>query len=115
MLLAELKDCKARSTIASSIKLLSKYFENHSYVTFMEQSRSVDNIGIDIANVADYFLSNTKHTDTMEDNVDTTPDVESFNGYGFNNYTAAEAFIQGLSGMVNQGDVETMIRAQKQM
>ncbi|EDV97410.1 kxDL motif-containing protein CG10681 [Drosophila grimshawi] len=51
----------------------------------------------------------------MEENADTTPDVESFNGYGFNNYTAAEAFIQGLSGMVNQGDVETMIRAQKQM
>ncbi|KAM8708820.1 hypothetical protein ACLKA7_015741 [Drosophila subpalustris] len=51
----------------------------------------------------------------MEDNTDTTPDAESFNGYGFNNYTAAEAFIQGLAGMVNQGDVETMIRAQKQM
>lgn len=51
----------------------------------------------------------------MEDNADTTPDAESFNGYGFNNYTAAEAFIQGLAGMVNQGDVETMIRAQKQM
>lgn len=56
-----------------------------------------------------------QNTDTMEENADTTPDVESFNGYGFNNYTAAEAFIQGLSGMVNQGDVETMIRAQKQM
>ncbi|XP_060653949.1 kxDL motif-containing protein CG10681 isoform X1 [Drosophila nasuta] len=52
---------------------------------------------------------------TMEDNADMTPDAESFNGYGFNNYTAAEAFIQGLAGMVNQGDVETMIRAQKQM
>ncbi|XP_062129521.1 kxDL motif-containing protein CG10681 [Drosophila sulfurigaster albostrigata] len=52
---------------------------------------------------------------TMEDNTDMTPDAESFNGYGFNNYTAAEAFIQGLAGMVNQGDVETMIRAQKQM
>ncbi|XP_034107657.1 kxDL motif-containing protein CG10681 [Drosophila albomicans] len=51
----------------------------------------------------------------MEDNADMTPDAESFNGYGFNNYTAAEAFIQGLAGMVNQGDVETMIRAQKQM
>ncbi|KAH8307315.1 hypothetical protein KR044_009967 [Drosophila immigrans] len=52
---------------------------------------------------------------TMEDNADMTPDAESFNGYAFNNYTAAEAFIQGLAGMVNQGDVETMIRAQKQM
>ncbi|KAH8406077.1 hypothetical protein KR215_004686 [Drosophila sulfurigaster] len=55
------------------------------------------------------------HSNTMEDNTDMTPDAESFNGYGFNNYTAAEAFIQGLAGMVNQGDVETMIRAQKQM
>ncbi|CAD7002300.1 unnamed protein product [Ceratitis capitata] len=34
---------------------------------------------------------------------------------GFHNYTAAEVFIQGLAGLVNQGDVETMIRAQKQM
>ncbi|KAH8369806.1 hypothetical protein KR093_000998, partial [Drosophila rubida] len=53
------------------------------------------------------------HHNTMEDNADMTPDAESFNG--FNNYTAAEAFIQGLAGMVNQSDVETMIRAQKQM
>ncbi|TDG50265.1 hypothetical protein AWZ03_003170 [Drosophila navojoa] len=60
-------------------------------------------------------MSEIKVTDIVEDNADTTPDLESFNGYEFNNYTAAEAFIQGLSGMVNQSDVETMIRAQKQM
>lgn len=33
----------------------------------------------------------------------------------FQNYTAPEVFIQGLAGIVNQGDVEIMIRAQKQM
>ncbi|KAB0805226.1 hypothetical protein PPYR_02196 [Photinus pyralis] len=33
----------------------------------------------------------------------------------FQNYTAPEVFIQGLAGIVNQQDVETMIRAQKQM
>ncbi|XP_068142753.1 kxDL motif-containing protein CG10681 [Drosophila tropicalis] len=41
-------------------------------------------------------------------------DLESFNGFSAGN-SAAEVFIQGLAGMVNQGDVETMIRAQKQM
>ncbi|XP_030571510.1 kxDL motif-containing protein CG10681 [Drosophila novamexicana] len=61
------------------------------------------------------LMSEIKITDAMDDNADTTPDLESFNGYGFNNCTPAEAFIQGLSGMVNQSDVETMIRAQKQM
>ncbi|XP_017100153.2 kxDL motif-containing protein CG10681 [Drosophila bipectinata] len=43
---------------------------------------------------------------------DATPDLESFTGFG---NSAAEAFIQSLAGMVNQGDVENMIRAQKQM
>lgn len=33
----------------------------------------------------------------------------------FQNYTAAEVFVQGLAGVVNQGDIEIMIRAQKQM
>ncbi|XP_017861397.1 PREDICTED: kxDL motif-containing protein CG10681 [Drosophila arizonae] len=60
-------------------------------------------------------MSEIKATDIAEDNADTTPDLESFNGYEFSNCTAAESFIQGLSGMVNQSDVETMIRAQKQM
>ena len=33
----------------------------------------------------------------------------------FQNYTASEIFVQGLAGLVNFGDVEVMIRAQKQM
>lgn len=33
----------------------------------------------------------------------------------FQNYTAPEVFIQGLAGIVDQQDVESMIRAQKQM
>lgn len=33
----------------------------------------------------------------------------------FENYTASEVFIQGLGNIVNQGDVVTMIRAQKHM
>lgn len=45
---------------------------------------------------------------------DVTPESD-FSMDGFNNYTAGEAFIQGLAGLVNQSDVETMIRAQKQM
>ena len=33
----------------------------------------------------------------------------------YQNYTAPEVFVQGLAGMVNQQDVEAMIRAQKKM
>ena len=33
----------------------------------------------------------------------------------FQNYTASEVFVHGLSGIVNQSDVETIIRSQKQM
>ncbi|XP_075985277.1 kxDL motif-containing protein 1 [Anticarsia gemmatalis] len=33
----------------------------------------------------------------------------------FQNYSAPEVFVQGLAGMVNQSDVETVIRAQKNM
>ncbi|XP_055911891.1 kxDL motif-containing protein CG10681 [Eupeodes corollae] len=43
-----------------------------------------------------------------------TPESE-FSIECFQNYTASEVFVQGLAGLVNQGDVESMIRAQKQM
>ncbi|KAI5635300.1 hypothetical protein NE865_11992 [Phthorimaea operculella] len=33
----------------------------------------------------------------------------------FQNYSAPEVFVQGLAGMVDQSDVETIIRAQKNM
>ncbi|VEN43976.1 unnamed protein product [Callosobruchus maculatus] len=33
----------------------------------------------------------------------------------FQNYSAPEVFVQGLAGIVDQQDVESMIRAQKQM
>ena len=33
----------------------------------------------------------------------------------FQNFTAPEVFIQGVAGMVNQQDAETMIRSQKYM
>ena len=33
----------------------------------------------------------------------------------YQNYGAEEVFIQGLAGIVNQQDVESMIRAQKKM
>lgn len=33
----------------------------------------------------------------------------------FQNYSAPEVFVQGLAGMVDQTDVETIIRAQKNM
>ncbi|KAL0271644.1 UNVERIFIED_CONTAM: hypothetical protein PYX00_008671 [Menopon gallinae] len=33
----------------------------------------------------------------------------------FQNYTASEVFVQGLAGIVDQQDVQSMIRAQKQM
>ncbi|XP_018324946.1 kxDL motif-containing protein CG10681 [Agrilus planipennis] len=49
----------------------------------------------------------------MEDNKD-TPESD-FGIECFQNYTAPEVFIQGLAGIVNQQDVETMIRAQKHM
>jgi hypothetical protein len=39
-----------------------------------------------------------------------SPNVECFQ-----NYTSPEVFIQGLAGMVNQQDAETIIRSQKYM
>lgn len=33
----------------------------------------------------------------------------------YQNYTASEVFVQGIAGLVNQQDVESMIRAQKKM
>lgn len=33
----------------------------------------------------------------------------------YQNYTASEVFVQGLAGIVNQQDVEAMIRAQKKI
>ena len=33
----------------------------------------------------------------------------------YQNYSASEVLVQGLAGVVNQGDVEEMVRAQKQM
>lgn len=44
-----------------------------------------------------------------------TPESELGSIECFQNYTAPEVFIQGLAGIVNQQDVESMIRAQKQM
>ena len=44
-----------------------------------------------------------------------TPESESVSIECFQNYTASEVFVQGLAGMIDQQDVESMIRAQKQM
>ncbi|XP_060519266.1 kxDL motif-containing protein CG10681 [Cylas formicarius] len=43
-----------------------------------------------------------------------TPESE-FSIECFQNYSAPEVFIQGLAGIVDQQDVESMIRAQKEM
>ncbi|KAF7270577.1 kxDL motif-containing protein CG10681 [Rhynchophorus ferrugineus] len=48
------------------------------------------------------------------DEIKGTPESE-FSIECFQNYTAPEVFVQGLAGIVDQLDVETMIRAQKQM
>jgi len=44
-----------------------------------------------------------------------TPESEAGSFECFQNYTAPEVFVQGLAGIVDQQDVESMIRAQKQM
>jgi len=44
-----------------------------------------------------------------------TPESDLGSIESFQNYTAPEVFIQGLAGIVDQQDVEAMIRAQKQM
>lgn len=44
-----------------------------------------------------------------------TPESEFSNFECYQNYTAPEVFVQGLAGIVNQGDVEVIVRAQKQM
>lgn len=64
-----------------------------------------------MSNEVSYDQSEAQKNDVIQD---VTPESDS-NMEGFNNYTAGEAFVQGLAGLVNQSDVETMIRAQKQM
>ncbi|KAK0090160.1 hypothetical protein PV325_002585 [Microctonus aethiopoides] len=44
-----------------------------------------------------------------------TPESDAGSFECFQNYTAPEVFIQGLAGIVDQQDVESMIKAQKQM
>ncbi|XP_023246952.1 kxDL motif-containing protein CG10681 isoform X2 [Copidosoma floridanum] len=44
-----------------------------------------------------------------------TPESEAGSFECFQNYTAPEVFVQGLAGIVDQQDVESMIRAQKEM
>jgi len=48
------------------------------------------------------------------DGQDTTP-AQDMECSIYENYTASEVFVQGLAGLVNQQDVESMIRAQKKM
>lgn len=48
------------------------------------------------------------------DDIKGTPESD-FSIECFQNYTAPEVFIQGLAGIVDQQDVESMIIAQKQM
>lgn len=44
-----------------------------------------------------------------------TPESEFSNFDCYQNYTAPEVFVQHIAGIVNQGDVEIIVRAQKQM
>ena len=44
-----------------------------------------------------------------------TPPAQDMECSIYQNYTASEVFVQGLAGLVNQQDVESMIRAQKKM
>ncbi|XP_034949700.1 kxDL motif-containing protein CG10681 isoform X2 [Chelonus insularis] len=44
-----------------------------------------------------------------------TPESDPGSFECFQNYTAPEVFIQGLAGIIDQQDVESMIRAQKHM
>lgn len=59
-------------------------------------------------------MSNSRRTGGGVPPTHGTPESE-FSIEGFQNYTASEVFVQGLAGLVNQSDVESMIRAQKQM
>lgn len=49
------------------------------------------------------------------DGANGSPGSELSNFECYQNYTAPEVFAQGLAGIVNQGDVEIIVRAQKQM
>lgn len=44
-----------------------------------------------------------------------SPESELSNFDCFQNYTAPEVFVQHIASIVNQGDVEIIVRAQKQM
>lgn len=44
-----------------------------------------------------------------------SPESELSNFDCYQNYTAPEVFVQHIAGIVNQGDVEIIVRAQKQM
>lgn len=59
-----------------------------------------------------YFMENTLKMDTKMAN--DTPESD-FSIECFQNYSAPEVFVQGLAGMVDQTDVESIIRAQKNM
>lgn len=59
----------------------------------------------------DYMIENINEMATAQG----TPESDTGSFECFQNYTAPEVFIQGLAGIVDQQDVESMIRAQKQM
>ena len=51
----------------------------------------------------------------MTENSPDTSEGDSPNVECFQNFTGPEVFVQGLAGMVNQQDVETIIGSQRYM
>ncbi len=55
-------------------------------------------------------MSSSPPVDVVDATMDATMECSIYQ-----NYSASEVFVQGLAGVVDQQDVEDMIRAQKKM
>ena len=60
-------------------------------------------------------MSNTEETQDDPDPTQMDANLGAMECSIYQNYGAGEVFVQGLAGVVNQQDVEAMIRAQKKM
>lgn len=66
------------------------------------------------SNPSGYKQASQLHHHLQSRQID-SPESELSNFDCYQNYTAPEVFVQHIAGIVNQGDVETIVRAQKQM
>lgn len=89
---------------------MNKQFHNESTIVLSGQSRAMKWFNDESKPKVQWFR-NSKSMAAAQG----TPESDTGSFECFRNYTAPEVFVQGLAGIVDQQDVESMIRAQKQM